>query len=157
MILDDGGRISRFERGDDVWGLDPFNRDFADSEGGGATEGSDGLAPRPWLVLSTEAVPFHPEQYLCVSLTSRSWHKESIPIPTADWVVCGAPAATSVMPWSVAAIKHEHLVLTGGLGTGLDLPPAEESQAGFQGRLEPHVVDEVTRRLVGYLEGTLGS
>lgn len=157
MILDDDGRISRFERGDVVWGVDPFNRDFASSGEGGATEGSDGVAPRPWLVISTDAVPFHPEQYLCVSLTSRTWHEESIPIPASDWDVGGAPAATSVMPWSVAAIKHELLDITGELVTRLDGSSDDTPQTGFQGRLEPPVVDEVTHCLVGYLEGTIGS
>lgn len=157
MIRDEEGRISRFERGDVVWGIDPFNRDFDGAEQGGATDGSDGIAPRPWLVLSTDAVPFHPEQYLCVSLTSRTWHDETIPILASDWAVGGAPAATSVMPWSVAAIKHELLVLTGELTPGLDLPAVDELPNGFQGRLKLPVVDEVTRRLVGYLKGTIGS
>lgn len=157
MILDDDASISRFERGDVVWGIDPFNRDFAGLEEGGATEGTDGVAPRPWLVLSTEAVPFHPEQYLCVSLTSRTWHEETIPISASDWAVGGAPAATSDMPWSVAAIKHELLVLTGELAPDLELRTEDETHNAFQGRLELRFVDEVTRRLVGYLEGTVGS
>ena len=51
--------IPVFERGDVVYGADPFK-----STGAG----------RPWLVLSnSEGHPFHGEQYIALTLTSKSW------------------------------------------------------------------------------------
>jgi hypothetical protein len=48
-----------FERGDVVFGADPFKR----AEAG-----------RPWLVLSNhEGRAFHGEQYIAVTLTTKSW------------------------------------------------------------------------------------
>ncbi len=47
-----------FERGDVVYGDDPFKTDEA---------------ARPWLVVSNhEGRPFHGEQYLALTLTTRS-------------------------------------------------------------------------------------
>lgn len=157
MILDDDGRVNRFERGDVVWGVDPFDRAVAGSDGARTTGGSDGGTPRPWLVLSTDVVPFHPEQYRCVSFTSRAWHEESVPIPSSGWTVGGAPATASVMPWSVAAIKHEYLDHEADTRIRLDVEDGDALPHGFQGRLSLRFVDEVTRRLVGYFDGTIGS
>lgn len=154
MIRDAEEGIARFERGDVVWGIDPFKRD---SDGNEDDDGTGGLVPRPWLVISTQSVPFHPEQYLCLTLTTRTWHDEAIPIPRSGWVVGGAPESTSVLPWSVAAIKHDLLDTTGELVARLDISAVDEPQNGFQGRLEHDLVDAVTRRLIGYLEGTLAS
>ena len=51
--------IPVFERGDVVYGADPF-------KGTGAG--------RPWLVLpNNEGHPFHGEQYIALTLTSKSW------------------------------------------------------------------------------------
>lgn len=157
MIRDADGNIIRFERGDVVWGIDPFKRDSESNEVDDRSTGSGRITPRPWLVISTESVPFHPEQYLCLTLTTRTWHDEAIPVSSSNWVVGGAPEATSVMPWAVAAIKHDLLDTTGELVDLLDTPTDADPENGFQGRLERDFVDEVSRRLIGYLEGTLGS
>ncbi|MFB6084194.1 MAG: hypothetical protein ABEJ94_08120 [Halorientalis sp.] len=79
-----------------VWGIDPFKQDSTVNDD--PAHRNSGVAPRPWLVISTESVPFHPEQYLCVTLTTRTWHDESIPIPEDGWVDGGAPTETAVMP-----------------------------------------------------------
>jgi len=93
MRRDADGEIVAFERGDVVWGVDPFKQDSH-----GTTESPDGgVAPRPWLVISTEAVPFHPEQYLCLTLTTRTWHEDAIPLAADDWVAGGAPAESSIL------------------------------------------------------------
>jgi len=77
----DGDEIVAFDRGDVVWGIDPFK----------SNDDGSGIVPRPWVVLSDESVPFHPEQYPCVTLTSRTWHERSIPIDEDDWLEGGHP------------------------------------------------------------------
>lgn len=147
------GSVAEFERGDVVWGIDPFKQDSAiDDE---PTDGSSDIAPRPWLIVSTESVPFHPEQYLCVTFTTRTWHDESVPISENGWVDGGAPNETAVMPWTITAIKHEYLDTTGELVDRLDIPAERVTGDGYQGRLRPEVVDTVTETLVGYLRASL--
>lgn len=154
MKRDDGGDIVAFERGDVVWGIDPFKQDpFSDDQPQGD---DDGVAPRPWLVISTEAVPFHPEQYLCVTLTTRTWHEDSIPLTETSWEEGGAPEETSIMPWSVSAIQHEFLDTTGELMVRLGAIPDDEiPENGYQGQLKPDLVNAVTRQLIEYLDDSL--
>lgn len=154
MRRDGEGTVIRLERGDVVWGIDPFKSNAPDPGGPRGSEGPNGPLVRPWLVISTDAVPFHPEQYLCVTLTTRAWHDDAVPIPKSNWEVGGAPGATSVLPWSVSAIKHQFLDTTGECG-GMDESPPDDPPPGFQGSIATEVVDRVTRQLVAYLEGTL--
>lgn len=156
MRRDSDGEIGVFERGDVVWGIDPFKQDPS------AESGSElgVLSPRPWLVISDEDVPFHPEQYLCVTLTTRTWHDESIPLTTSDWLDGGSPTAAAILPWSVSAIKHEYLDTTGSLVARLasitdDASTDRDSTNGYQGRLDSGVVDAVTRTLTSYLAATM--
>lgn len=72
------GEIREFERGDVVWGIDPFKQDSVSNPDSHRDDGR--IAPRPWLVISTGSIPFHPEQYLCLTLTTRTWHDDSIPL-----------------------------------------------------------------------------
>lgn len=56
-----------FERGDGVYGDNPFKGDED---------------ARPWLILSNhERPPFHGEQYIALTSTSKSWMDEFIEIP----------------------------------------------------------------------------
>lgn len=155
MKRDDEGAIVAFDRGDVVWGIDPFKQEQGDDDDQ-LTGETDGVAPRPWLVSSTDAVPFHPEQYLCLTLTTRTWHDDSIPVATADWKEGGAPKDTSIMPWSIAAIQHEFLDTTGELVEQLnDIPDDEVPDNGYQGQLKPSIVNKATRRLIDYLDESL--
>lgn len=79
------------ERGDVVMAVDPFK---------------EGDAGRPFLVVSSSTTPFHGEQYIAFSLTTQTWHDERIPLKPTDWVTGGAPASSSVMPWSVNTVKR---------------------------------------------------
>lgn len=150
------GDIIAFERGDIVWGVDPFKQDsLGDNDTAPAESG--GVAPRPWLVISTEAVPFHPDQYLCLTLTTRTWHEDSISLSADSWVEGGAPGDSSIMPWSISAIQHKFLDTTGELVARLDSIPDEEvPDNGYQGHLDSEVTAEATRRVIGYLEDSLG-
>ena len=62
-----------FERGDIVYGDDPF-------------KGEEDA--RPWLILSNhEGRPFHGDQYIALTLTTKSWMDGLINIPRelASW------------------------------------------------------------------------
>lgn len=148
------GDIIAFERGDVVWGIDPFKQDASNQEAE-HSEDDGGIAPRPWLVFSTDAVPFHPEQYLCVTLTTRTWHEDSIPLSEDSWTEGGAPGESSIMPWSLSAIQHKFLDTTGELVARLEGSPDDLPENGYQGRLDEEVTAEATRQLIAYLEKTL--
>lgn len=104
-----------FERGDVVYGDDPFKSD------------EDG---RPWLILSNhEERPFHGEQYIAVTLTSKSWLDGLIAIPEERWLRGGTPNESRIVPWGVQSIGHEDI--------------------GFwQGRLGGDLVDETVAALI---------
>jgi len=66
-----------FERGDVVYGDDPF-------------KGEEDA--RPWLILSNhEGHPFHGDQYIALTLTSKSWMDGLIEAPEESWVRGGTP------------------------------------------------------------------
>lgn len=84
--------IPIFERGDVVYGDDPF-------------KGVE--AARPWLVLSNhEDRPFHGEQYIALTLTSKSWTNGLIDIPAESWLRGGTPDESRIVPWGVQSIDR---------------------------------------------------
>ena len=108
-----------FERGDVVYGDDPFK---------------SREAARPWLVLSNHAGrPFHGEQYIVLTLTSKSWMDGLIDIPKESWLRGGTPDESRVVPWGVQSIDHEDIDF-------------------WQGRLETEFVDKAVVALVEELE-----
>jgi len=73
-----------FERGDVVYGADPFK--------------SEGDA-RPWLIFSNhEGRPFHGEQYISVTLTTKSWMDGLIDISEESWLRGGTPDESRIVP-----------------------------------------------------------
>ena len=153
MIRDAEGTIVEYERGDVAWGIDPFKKDST----AGDDEPGDSVVPRPWRVISTESVPFHPEQYRCVTVTTRSCHDDAVPLTDESWEEGGAPEETSLMPLAAAAIKHDYLDTTGELNARLADPLDDSLTNGFQGRLTADVVDRVTSHLVGYLQNSMST
>lgn len=84
-----------FERGDVVYGDDPF-------------KGKQNA--RPWLVLSNhEGRPFYGEQYIVLTLTSKSWMDGLIEIPEESWLRGGTPDESRIVPWGVQSINHEDI------------------------------------------------
>lgn len=115
-MTDEEGPI--FERGDVVYGDDPFK----------AEEDA-----RPWLILSNhEGRPFHGEQYIVLTLTSKSWMDGLIDIPEESWLRGGAPDQSRVVPWGVQSISREDIDF-------------------WLGRLAVDVVDNATIALVSEL------
>ena len=108
-----------FERGDVVYGDDPFK-----GEG----------AARPWLVLSNhEGRPFYGEQYIALTLTTKSWMDGLIEVPGESWLRGGTPDESRIVPWGVQSIDHEDIDF-------------------WQGRLESEIVGEAVDTLVEELQ-----
>jgi hypothetical protein len=108
-----------FERCDVVYGDDPFN-------------GEEDA--RPWLVLSNhEGRPFHGDQYIAVTLTTRSWMDGLIEIPEESCLRGGTPDESRIVPWGVQSIDHEDIDF-------------------WQGRLDSGLVDEAAVSLVEELQ-----
>ena len=117
--MTDGEASPIFERGDIVHGDDPFKGDEA---------------ARPWLVLSNhEGRPFHGEQYIVLTLASKSWMDDLIAVPETSWVRGGTPNGSRVVPWAVQSIDQEDVDL-------------------WQGRLESALVDRAVAALVEELQ-----
>jgi hypothetical protein len=109
-----------FEQGDVVFGTDPFKR---------------AEAARPWLVLSAhEDRPFHGDQYISVTLTTKSWMDGLIELAPEHWLRGGTPAESRIVPWGVQSVSHEDI-------------------DRWQGRLEDDIVAEAVEALVGELDG----
>ncbi len=64
-----------YQRGDVVWGPDPFK---------------SGENPRPWLILNNDSHPFGDEEYMTVTLTTTA-HDEGLPLEDANWIEGGMP------------------------------------------------------------------
>jgi mRNA-degrading endonuclease toxin of MazEF toxin-antitoxin module len=89
-----------FERGDVVYGDDPFKGE---------------KDARPWLILSNhEGRPFHGEQYITLTLTSKSWMDGLINIPEESWLRGGTPDESRVVPWGVQSISRSHNTVSTG-------------------------------------------
>lgn len=113
MTADDGSPI--FERGDVVLGTDPFK---------------GGVAARPWLIVSNhEGRPFHGEQYIALTLTTKTWLDGLVEIPEAWWVEGGTPAESRIVPRGVQSIDRDDI-------------------EHWQGRLDDPIVDEAVTILV---------
>ena len=104
-----------YERGDVVYGDDPFKGE-ADA--------------RPWLILSNhEARPFYGEQYIALTLTTKSWVDGLIEISEERWLRGGMPEDSRIVPWGVQSIDHQDVDF-------------------WQGRLDTDVVDRAVTALV---------
>lgn len=108
-----------YHRGDVVIAADPFK---------------DASSGRPFVIRSTDETPFHGEQYIAVSLTTRTWHDNRIALTEADWADGGAPESSSIMPWSLNSLKHEWI-------------------DAYQGRLRQGVVDRAASALANSISG----
>lgn len=107
------------ERGDVVLAADPFKD--------ASTTG------RPFLLINRTETPFHGEQYIALSLTTRTWHDERIVLIEEHWQEGGAPKSSSIMPWSVHSVKEEWISYR-------------------QGTLTQDIVDQAVAQLREYIE-----
>lgn len=84
-----------YERGDVVYGDNPF-------------KGEEDA--RPWVIVSNhEDRPFHGEQYIALTLTTKSWMDGLIDIPETAWVRGGTPEQSRIVPWGVQSIDADDI------------------------------------------------
>lgn len=84
----------KYQRGDVVWGPDPFK---------------SGENPRPWLIINNGSHPFADEEYVTVTITTTP-HEDGIPLDDSYWVEGGMPRQSYASPWSIASPKHAALI-----------------------------------------------
>ncbi|WP_049986422.1 type II toxin-antitoxin system PemK/MazF family toxin [Halobellus rufus] len=113
------GETPIFERGDVVYGDDPF-------------KGEEDT--RPWLILSNhQGRLFYGEQYIAVTLTSKSWMDGLIAIPEESWLRGGTPDESWIVPWGIQSVDHEDIDF-------------------WQGRLDSDLVDQAVAALIKELQ-----
>jgi mRNA-degrading endonuclease toxin of MazEF toxin-antitoxin module len=110
------------DRGAVVWAPDPFKTDAGN--------------PRPWMVVSSERMPYPEEESIAVAFTTQSHHAGSFAVPSEAWVR-GEPGQQShVLPWTVATLKDDlHVV-------------------GRQGAVTDEFTEQVTAATISYLNGS---
>jgi len=102
--VNDDETLPTFERGDVVYGDDPFKR---------------GENARPWLVVSNhEGRPFHGEQYIALTLTTKAWMDGLIPISEQGWIRGGTPDESRIVPWGVQSLSHNDIDFWQGVSSG---------------------------------------
>lgn len=106
-------------RGAVVWASDPVNPERGN--------------PRPWLVVSTDRLPYAEEESIVAAFTTQTHHPGSIAVPEEAWIR-GAPRRSShVLPWTLATLKEDlHIV-------------------GRQGTVADSFTDRITAAIVRYL------
>ena len=91
-----------------------------------------GTVSRPFVVVNTADHPFHGEQYIALTLTTKTWHEETIPLTESDFVDGALPKKSFVVPWSTNSLQD------GDIET-------------YLGRLSSSPVGEAVRTSVDYL------
>ena len=113
---------NRIRRGDVVWVDDPF--------GFGADE-TDDPDDHPYLIINTDAHPFHGTEYLAMLITTTE-RDEAIGVQETDWEYGSLSKPSYISPWTVVTVKDSALF-------------------GYQGQLEPAVVDTAVEQLPPYV------
>lgn len=121
--MTDGDSTPVFEPGDVVFGADPFRR---------------GEGARPWLVVSNhEGRPFHGDQYIALTLTTKTWMDDLVEIDAGEWIRGGTPESSRVVPWGVQSIRAGSLDFWQGRLAEAVLDRAIEALVAELGRREP--------------------
>ncbi|WP_290819502.1 type II toxin-antitoxin system PemK/MazF family toxin [Halovivax sp.] len=59
------------------------------------------------MIISTADTPFHGEQFVALTLSTKTWYGERIPIDDGDLIEGGLPKPSSILPWAVASIADD--------------------------------------------------
>ncbi|MFC7041599.1 type II toxin-antitoxin system PemK/MazF family toxin [Halonotius sp. GCM10025705] len=114
---------NRIRRGDVVWVDDPFGFD--------ASEVTDDPDDHPYVIISTDAHPFHGTEYLAMLMTTTK-RTEAISVKETGWEYGSLSKPSYISPWTVVTVKDSALF-------------------GYQGQLEPTVVDTAVEQLPPYV------
>jgi hypothetical protein len=72
---------------------------------------------RPFLVVSTDAHPFHGEEHVGLAVTTTA-HESAVAIDEGDWELGSLPKPSHVKPWNPVILKHEEVVGVAGAVAG---------------------------------------
>lgn len=109
--------MTAYERGDVVEAGDPFNEDNHS---------------RPFMLINTDTHPFDGNQYIALTLTTRTWYEETLEITDSDFIEGGVPAESFIVPWGVSSPVHDDIL-------------------NWFGRLEQDAVDDAATQLYDYI------
>ena len=107
----------KYERGDVIEAGDPF---------------TESKPSRPFVIVNTDSHPFDGEQYVALTLTTRSWYEETIPLTDDDFLEGGMPKRSYLVPWGVVSLSHDDVL-------------------DWFGRTGSAPVDDAVERLTSYL------
>lgn len=85
----------KYERGDVVEAGDPFDEE---------------KPSQPFVIVNTAAHPFDGEQYIAVTLTTRTWYEETVPLSEDDFLDGGLPKRSYLVPWGVVSLSHDDIL-----------------------------------------------
>ncbi|MDZ7730795.1 MAG: hypothetical protein U5K37_07585 [Natrialbaceae archaeon] len=54
-------------------------------------------------------MPFHGEQYILLTLSSKTWHDDRLPIEDTDLLEGMLPQESSILPWAVTSIGDSEI------------------------------------------------
>jgi hypothetical protein len=83
--------------------------------------------PRPYLIASGDAHPFHGEEYVGLAITTTDLDP-AMPIDDDAWVHGGLPKRSFIKPWQPTLLKHDDIVDAFGL---LRPPVVDRATAGL--------------------------
>jgi len=114
---------NRLRRGDVVWVEDPFGFD--------ASDGADESTDHPYVIVSTDAHPFHGTEYLAMLITTTE-RADAVRIRNEDWDYGSLSKPSYISPWTVVTVKDSDLF-------------------GYQGQLKPAIVDTAVEQVPPYV------
>lgn len=56
--------------------------------------------------------PFHGEQYIVLTLSTRAWYDERLPLDADDLLEGGLPQESAILPWAVASLGPDGIERT---------------------------------------------
>jgi len=86
--------VREIENGDIVWSDDFYK---------------DGDAGRPLLVVGKAEMADHGTQFVCVALTSRTYHERSVNIGDDEYANAPLPLESHALPWVFQTVSREHV------------------------------------------------
>lgn len=69
----------------------------------------EGDAGRPLLVIGNAQMADHGMQFVCVNLTSRTYHENSIAIREDEYEDAPLPLESHALPWVFQTVSREHV------------------------------------------------
>lgn len=56
------------------------------------------------MISNLEGKPFHGDQYIALTLTTRTWLDGVVDVPNTAWIRGGTPEPSRIVPWGVQSL-----------------------------------------------------